>query len=97
MQLNFFNTIELSGPPLVEATEQASKQDDRVMKIFKKMGCKLTPFQVSEIYNKLYPECPVTSIRRSLTVLTTKGFLTMCDEMKIERYNKPNHYWKINH
>lgn len=96
MQLNFFNTIELSGPPLVEATEQACKQDDRVLLILKKLG-KATPFMVSEIYNKLYPECPVTSIRRSLTVLTTKGFLIMCDEMKVERYNKPNHYWKINH
>lgn len=28
MQLEFFNTIHLSGSPLVEATEQASKQDE---------------------------------------------------------------------
>lgn len=96
MQLNFFNSIELTGPPLVEATEQASKQDDRVFLILKKLG-KATPFMVSEIYNRLYPECPVTSIRRSLTVLTTKGELIKCDEMIKEKFGMKNHYWKINH
>lgn len=90
----FFNTIDLKGQDLAEATNQAQKQDDRILEIMKRHK-KLTPFEVSDIYNSLYPVAPVTSIRRSMTVLTDKGFLEMCDEMKKEVYGKPNHYWRL--
>lgn len=94
LQLEFFNTIDLKGRELIEATSQAQKQDDRVLGIFK-IFKKMTPFEVSNIYNSRYPPAPVTSIRRSMTVLTKKGFLIMCDEMKKEVYGSPNHYWKL--
>lgn len=94
LEISFFNTIDLTGRQLSEAENQAYKQDDRVLQILKS-GDKMTPFEVSEIYNSLYNEAPVTSIRRSMTVLTDRGLLQMCDEMKVERFGKPNHYWKV--
>lgn len=94
MQLEFFNTIDLKGTELAEATNQAQKQDERVLRIFK-LYRKMTPFECWNVYNLFFPEAPVTSIRRSMTVLTNKGFLEMCDEMKKEILGKPNHYWKI--
>ena len=95
MQLNFFNTTELKPEPLALAIAQACNQNERVLKIFKRMDCKLTPLQVSEIYNNIYPECPVTSLRRSITVLTTKGLLVKCNEQRNEKYGHPNYYWRI--
>lgn len=94
MQLDFFNTIHLAGPELVSAKKQTGLQDERVLEIIRK-GVKMTPFQVSSEYDKLYNPAPVTSIRRSMTVLTDRGKLEMCDEMVTEKYGKPNHYWKI--
>lgn len=94
MQLDFFNTINLSGVPLQEATEKACHQNDRVLKIMKEL-IKATPFQVSEVYDKLYSPAPITSIRRSMTVLTSQGKLEMTDEMKKGKYGMNNHVWKI--
>lgn len=94
LEISFFNTIDLAGKELSEAENQACKQDDRVLQILKS-GDKMTPFEVSEAYNSKYSEAPVTSIRRSMTVLTDRGLLIMCDEMKVERFGKPNHYWKV--
>ena len=90
----FFNTVKLSGSDLAEATRQADCQNGRVLDIIRKAG-RLTPFQVSSIYDKLYDPAPVTSIRRSMTVLTKQGKLAKCDEMKTERYGMKNHYWRV--
>lgn len=90
----FFNTISLSGHELVAARKDCFKQDERVLQILHDRGGKMTPFEVSAVYNSKYPEAPITSIRRSMTVLTKKGQLEMLDEMKQEKYGKPNHYWK---
>lgn len=59
LEISFFNTIDLTGRQLSEAENQAYKQDDRVLQILKS-GDKMTPFEVSEIYNSLYNEAPVT-------------------------------------
>ena len=93
MQLEiFFNTINLQGEELAEARRKCSKQDERILEIITAHK-KLTPFQVNDIYNSLYPVAPVTSIRRSLTVLTNRGLILMSSEMTKERLGKPNHFW----
>lgn len=93
MQLTFFNTINLSSEPLAEATGQTIKQNDRVYGLFVSYG-KMTPLECSRVYNDNYPHCPETSIRRAITCLTDQGKLEMLDQMKVEKYGKPNHYWK---
>ena len=92
-QLSFFNTIHLSGNGLKEAQEQTGLQDIRVLALFREYKT-LTPFQAHETYCERFPECPVTSIRRSITVLTKKGLLIKTNESKIEKYGKKNYYWR---
>lgn len=87
----FYNTIHLAGSELSEATGQADIQNDRVLKIFDRP---MTPFEVLDEYEKLYPSCPLTSIRRSITTLTKRGLLEKTDKMKTEVYGKVNHYWR---
>jgi hypothetical protein len=97
MQLNFFNTVELSGQPLLTAKQKAGKQDERIEIIMKDLK-KATPFMVWEAYNKLYPEIPITSVRRSMTVLTRKKKVLEKlgkEEMKTERLGMKNHYWRV--
>lgn len=94
MQLNFFNTIHLSGERLKEIQKQCGLQEARVLEIMAS-GRQLTPFQVQEEYERLYPAIPITSVRRAMTCLTDKGFLIKCDKMKEEMYGKPNHMWTL--
>ena len=90
----FFNTIHLSGTELKEAKEQTGLQDQRVLEIFRGYG-ELTPVDCWQAYCCRFPECPLTSIRRSITVLTGKGLLMKLDKMKPGRYGKKNYLWKI--
>lgn len=95
MQLDiFYNTIHLSGKPLADARAQAGCQNERVVEIVKDLG-KATPWKVWEAYKRLYPEAPITSLRRSMTVLTKQGRLEKCFEMEKERLGQPNHYWRV--
>lgn len=90
----FYNTISLSGSDLLQAECKASDQNKRVLEIIKERG-KSTPFEVSQIYDKLYNPAPVTSIRRSMTTLTKQGKLEMLDEMKKEKFGHNNHLWRV--
>lgn len=97
MLKSFFNTISLRGKKLAEAQEKAKKQEERVYLIFvqnKKKG--MTPFDVSKEYNKLYPNAPVTSIRRAMTKLTKEKHLVMTEKKRNGIYNTPNHIWELN-
>lgn len=87
----FFNSIHLAGSELREATGQADIQNSRVLKIFDRP---MTPFEIHEEYEKLYPSCPLTSLRRSITTLTKRGLLEKMSLMKKEKYGKVNHYWR---
>jgi hypothetical protein len=92
---NYFNTTRESGNPLRDSASRASIQDYRIMGIFK-TNESLTPFDVHECYNKLYSEAPITSIRRSMTVLTNMGMLIKTNEMRVGKYGKKNYLWKKN-
>lgn len=93
MQLDFFNTIHLTGTDLLEAKGKASDQNARVLEIIRKGG-KMTPFEVWKVYCSKFPECPLTSIRRAMTTLTDQGKLERLYEMKAGKYGMKNHLWK---
>lgn len=92
-ELNFFNTINLSGNELTVAKDNCNKQEQRILGIMK-IGQPMTPFEVQLFYNSLYDEIPITSVRRAITCLTKKGYLAKKDEMKIEMYGTKNHCWE---
>ena len=91
----FYNTIGLSGADLAEAKDKIHIQDRRILALFIVHGPKLTPFEVQDIYEPLYGRVPITSLRRSMTVLTKRGKLEKTSEFKKEREGKVNHYWRL--
>tara|TARA_R110002020_G_scaffold443766_1_gene655058 strand:- start:42715 stop:42900 length:186 start_codon:yes stop_codon:yes gene_type:complete len=52
----------------------------------------LTAFEVKA---KLRMRSPITSIRRAITELTSKGKLTKLDRMKKGEYGKNCHCWQL--
>lgn len=91
----FYNSINLMGVELETAKAKCTRQEYRIFQLFK-TGSAYTPFEIQEIYQKQYPEIPITSIRRAITNLESRGFLKKTETMKAERYGKPNHKWVIN-
>ena len=93
MQLDFFNTINLKGEELKEAKESCNRQEERVYGLFVTYGS-MTPAECLRFYNENYPEIPLTSCRRAITVLTERGKLEKLDEMKEGNFGKKNYMWK---
>lgn len=91
----FYNSINLMGVELETAQIKCTRQEYRIFQFFK-TGIAYTPFEIQELYQKQYPEIPITSIRRAITNLESRGFLKKTESMKAERYGKPNHKWVIN-
>jgi len=89
----YFNTTHLTGPELSEAFQGANRQENRILDLMAK-GRPMTPFDVLEAYNRVYPKIPITSCRRAMTCLTDKGLLRKCDEMREGEFGKKNHTWQ---
>lgn len=95
----FYNTINLSGQELKQAKENNLSKEERILDIFKKYGQPLTPFEVFMIYRKMYPEIPLTSVRRCITDLTQERQELIKlgkDKMKPGGLGSPNHTWIYN-
>ena len=97
--MTFFNTIKETGETLRESILKAKSQEERILLIFKDRAknrvYRLTPFQVQNIYNNFFRATPITSIRRAMTNLTTKGLLVKTDEMSYGEYGKKNFTWTL--
>lgn len=89
--MSFYNTIGLNSEEFKLALQNCNKQEYYIMLLFADdEAC--TPFEIQERYNALYPDIPITSVRRAMTDLTKKGLLAKSDK-KVERYGKMNHTW----
>ena len=88
----YFNTTKLSGARLRKAIRKAKNQNEVVMLIFKNENPLLTPSQVLSKFPK--PKPPLTSVRRSMTVLSKLGKLEKCEYQRMGIYGSPEHYWK---
>ena len=90
----YFNTTQLSGSDLSTAIGNAKGQDERILDYFKENPSKLlTPDDVLEAI--FTARTPITSIRRSFTELTDGLFLEKTKQMRVGRYGKPCHCWKL--
>jgi len=90
---SFHNTIDYTGELLLKAEQNARKQEDKILIFFvSKPGERFTPF---EIQKAVLPYAPVTSVRRAMTNLTTKGYLIKTDDQKLEEWGKHNYLWKL--
>jgi Fe2+ or Zn2+ uptake regulation protein len=91
----FHNTIDLLPSQKATAEVRASRQNDKVLKVFKDHPRQdFTPAQVYLMFGQQYP---LTSIRRAITTLTTAGDLIK-NERTAQRkglYGSPNNTWKL--
>ncbi len=90
---HFHNTIQLNGIELLVADGKCKNQDQVILAYFDKhSSISFTPFEVQEGLS-LY-RTPITSIRRSITNLTTDGHLENTGEQAMGIYDKPNYKWR---
>ena len=89
---NYFNTTNLNGLELQKEILNAKTQNEVIYAVLKNIGKPLTPFEVHELSGL---NCPITSVRRSITVLTNQGLLEQTNITKEGLYGKKNYTWKI--
>ncbi len=66
----YYNTTNLSGTELDTARRKATKQNDRVLLIYKAKNRPMSPSEVWNTYNAWFDRSLIGSIRRSITNLT---------------------------
>jgi len=90
--LDFFNTVSEDHTQELESRLLAKYQQDKILKFFmENWASSFTPWEVAGQFNML-----ITSVRRSITNLTTAGFLTKTEDMKAGPYGKKSFLWKLN-
>lgn len=93
IEKSFHNTTGLTGTALVDANKSASKQEDRILEIFKERK-KLTAEQVYFIYLKRHGEILESSVKRSCSDLAFKDKLTREPKATaMGRWKRPLHYY----
>lgn len=89
----YYDTTGLGDEALAERIAQAETQEERIRLYFEAHPqLRLTPFEIQE---RLFPETPVTSVRRAITNLTDECVLEKTDHMKEGRFGQPNHTWTL--
>ena len=100
LQLFYFNTTHLSSDEVAIQSAKNKAQQDRVMKIFRKLKDiepdGLTPFDVQRDYEKQYMHSiPITSVRRCMSNLTKASFLEKTLKKRKEKLGATNYLWII--
>ena len=89
---DYYNTNRLIGIVLEDSKKTALKQQTAILHFFKVFPSRqFTPCEI-ETY---FPEWPITSIRRAMTNLTQNEKLIKTHEMKIGKYGKQCHTWRL--
>lgn len=87
----YFNTVGETGSTLAEYVQAAEKQNEVAMRAIWVHG-RLSPSGLVAYF----PEgTPLTSIRRSLTVLTKRGLLVKTGEKVVGAFGRKEHVWKL--
>ena len=87
--MSYYNTNSETGDTLTTSRTRVNVQEREIISVFNgRPGRKMTPFDVQDDVGH---HVPITSIRRAITNLTSRGLLTKSDAMKLGRYGKMNH------
>ncbi len=92
----YFDTTHLGQSEVIERTNKAITQNEIVLDLFKKHR-KLTPQMCFEILlhqSKINANTPLTSIRRSISVLTKQEHLEKLEEKRIGSYGASEYFWQ---
>jgi hypothetical protein len=92
----YYNTNDETGETLQSSRNTATNQENMILAIFETYpNDGLTPFDIEDFAHDQEVSWPITSIRRAITDLTNAGKLTKTDTMKLGRYGKHVHTWKL--
>jgi len=86
----FYNTNATGMEQMLDEMRNAITQEQKVLAMFK-YHHKLTPSQVS----LKFPNWPITSVRRTITNLTSRGLLFKTSQTRKGPFNKNEYIWKI--
>jgi hypothetical protein len=89
----YFNTNNETGETLNQSRSRALSQEDVIYRFF--MDNPREELTAFEVKAKLRMRSPITSIRRAITELTSKGRLEKLDKMKKGEYGKNCHCWRL--
>ena len=93
-QPDYFNTTSQKDPILTVYRDKATHQNKKVMEFFEKNPYKL--FTPEEVHRAVFNDkTPITSVRRSITVLEQAGRLVKTDEQRMSSFNRPAYCWKL--
>jgi len=87
----WYNTTHEQGQKLEDLNQKASGQQERILQYFKEnRQHSFTPHQINEVF----PEYPITSIRRAMSNLTQQERLIKTDRKVMGKYGADNYCWK---
>ena len=95
MSAPFYNTIGLTGEALKKAVTNATKLDEAVLLIYTNTRKPYSPSQIFKLIEKAGRNQPLTSCRRSITNLTTKGHLVKQSQKVMGLYGEEEHVWQV--
>lgn len=93
-RVRYFVTTRLSPLELGDAIARAEMQDEAVLALFRANVC-LTPSACWKQYQAHGRNAPLTSIRRSITTLTTAGALMKSAAQLPGMFGSPEHVWVL--
>ena len=90
--MTYYNTTRQEGKQLEVSWDKTKSQDDKVMEYFRAHG-KATPSEVWIHFNENENNVPITSIRRSITNLTSYNMLSKTEKKREGVYGRPEYVW----
>lgn len=90
---SFYNTTHEHGDTLTASRTQAARQDDQILGLF--ISNPQALFAPHEVQDELNVSWPLTSIRRSMTNLTERGYLEKTGQMRVGTFGKQVHTWRL--
>ena len=88
----FYNTTNTTGEDLQAYRRKAMSQDEIILALYRD-GYDHSPSQVLQM---VLPNAPITSVRRSITNLTTEGRLKKTGRQVNGMYGRPEYCWRLN-
>jgi len=95
--MSYYNTTNLSGADLAQTRAKCRGQEAVVMDIFEWHKRAMSPDEVLDQYHirVAHDETPITSIRRAMTTLTSKGLLVKTENQVRGAFGKLTYTWKL--
>jgi hypothetical protein len=93
----YFNTTSEKSDTLKKYEEIAGEQERKVLQFFRKYPSQLSPSEVLTLFIDVhgYLNIPLTSIRRAITNLTDRGYLTKTDIKHKGLYGRDEYIWEL--